>query len=51
MQGYHGDTSTTFFCGDVDEEARNLVKVIICTLISKEYYEAGCFHLKKMIYF
>ncbi|GLU20003.1 hypothetical protein SLE2022_362210 [Rubroshorea leprosula] len=27
LNGYHGDTSATFFCGDVDEEARNLVKV------------------------
>ncbi|KAI9166126.1 hypothetical protein LWI28_026675 [Acer negundo] len=27
LNGYHGDTSTTFFCGDVDDEARNLVKV------------------------
>ncbi|XVF61144.1 hypothetical protein PTKIN_Ptkin08bG0105800 [Pterospermum kingtungense] len=26
-KGYHGDTSATFFCGDVDEEARNLVEV------------------------
>ncbi|XP_031254408.1 methionine aminopeptidase 1D, chloroplastic/mitochondrial-like [Pistacia vera] len=27
LNGYHGDTSATFFCGDVDDEARNLVKV------------------------
>nr|GMD49767.1 methionine aminopeptidase 1D, chloroplastic/mitochondrial [Ipomoea batatas] len=27
IQGYHGDTSATFFVGDVDEEARNLVQV------------------------
>nr|KJB43651.1 hypothetical protein B456_007G211700 [Gossypium raimondii] len=27
LNGYHGDTSATFFCGDVSEEARNLVKV------------------------
>ncbi|XP_044470769.1 methionine aminopeptidase 1D, chloroplastic/mitochondrial-like isoform X2 [Mangifera indica] len=27
LEGYHGDTSATFFCGDVDDEARNLVKV------------------------
>ncbi|KAK6258511.1 hypothetical protein SCA6_012985 [Theobroma cacao] len=27
LNGYHGDTSATFFCGDVDEEASNLVKV------------------------
>lgn len=26
-QGYHGDTSTTYFVGEVDQEARNLVKV------------------------
>ncbi|KAH9663516.1 methionine aminopeptidase 1D [Citrus sinensis] len=26
LNGYHGDTSATFFCGDVDDEARNLVK-------------------------
>ncbi|CAH2075715.1 unnamed protein product [Thlaspi arvense] len=25
--GYHGDTSATFFCGDVDDEAKNLVQV------------------------
>ncbi|KAF7828740.1 methionine aminopeptidase 1D, chloroplastic/mitochondrial [Senna tora] len=27
LNGYHGDTSATFFCGDVDDEARNLVQV------------------------
>lgn len=27
LKGYHGDTSATFFVGDVDEEARNLVQV------------------------
>ncbi|CAK9167137.1 unnamed protein product [Ilex paraguariensis] len=27
LHGYHGDTSATFFCGDVDDEARNLVQV------------------------
>ncbi|KAK6128983.1 hypothetical protein DH2020_037271 [Rehmannia glutinosa] len=27
VQGYHGDTSATYFVGEVDEEARNLVKV------------------------
>ncbi|PPS00855.1 hypothetical protein GOBAR_AA19808 [Gossypium barbadense] len=27
LNGYHGDTSATFFCGDVSEKARNLVKV------------------------
>ncbi|XP_018448384.1 methionine aminopeptidase 1D, chloroplastic/mitochondrial-like [Raphanus sativus] len=26
-KGYHGDTSATFFCGDVDEKAKNLVQV------------------------
>ncbi|AQK75140.1 Methionine aminopeptidase 1D chloroplastic/mitochondrial [Zea mays] len=25
--GYHGDTSATFLCGDVDDEAKKLVKV------------------------
>ncbi|KAF3513503.1 hypothetical protein F2Q69_00008864 [Brassica cretica] len=25
LNGYHGDTSATFFCGDVDEKAKNLV--------------------------
>ena len=29
MQGYHGDTSATFFCGDVDDEARKLVQVTL----------------------
>ncbi|XP_028764057.1 methionine aminopeptidase 1D, chloroplastic/mitochondrial [Neltuma alba] len=27
LNGHHGDTSATFFCGDVDDEARNLVQV------------------------
>ncbi|KAK1313506.1 hypothetical protein QJS10_CPA06g02374 [Acorus calamus] len=27
LNGYHGDTSITFFCGDVDEEAKNLVQI------------------------
>lgn len=27
IQGYHGDTSATFFVGAVNEEARSLVKV------------------------
>ncbi|KAL8473160.1 hypothetical protein ACS0TY_030116 [Phlomoides rotata] len=27
LNGYHGDTSATYFVGEVDEEARNLVKV------------------------
>ncbi|KAL5099283.1 hypothetical protein RYX36_003610 [Vicia faba] len=27
LNGYHGDTSTTFFCGDVDDEAKKLVQV------------------------
>ncbi|KAH8508487.1 hypothetical protein H0E87_010559 [Populus deltoides] len=27
LNGYHGDTSATFFCGDVDDEARKLVQV------------------------
>ncbi|GAV80728.1 Peptidase_M24 domain-containing protein [Cephalotus follicularis] len=27
LNGHHGDTSATFFCGDVENEARNLVKV------------------------
>eukprot|EP00262_Sarcandra_glabra_P004710 TRINITY_DN1591_c0_g1_i1.p1 TRINITY_DN1591_c0_g1~~TRINITY_DN1591_c0_g1_i1.p1 ORF type:complete len:349 (-),score=55.01 TRINITY_DN1591_c0_g1_i1:72-1118(-) len=27
LNGYHGDTSATFFCGNVDEEARKLVQV------------------------
>ncbi|XP_021274989.1 methionine aminopeptidase 1D, chloroplastic/mitochondrial isoform X2 [Herrania umbratica] len=27
LNGCHGDTSATFLCGDVDEEASNLVKV------------------------
>jgi methionine aminopeptidase len=28
FQGYHGDTSATFLCGDVDDKAKKLVKVI-----------------------
>lgn len=27
LQGYHGDTSKTFLCGDVDESLIQLVKV------------------------
>ncbi|XP_008241506.1 PREDICTED: methionine aminopeptidase 1D, chloroplastic/mitochondrial isoform X1 [Prunus mume] len=27
LNGYHGDTSATFFCGDVDDEGRKLVQV------------------------
>ncbi|KAG9450927.1 hypothetical protein H6P81_010892 [Aristolochia fimbriata] len=27
LNGYHGDTSATFFCGEVDEEAKKLAKV------------------------
>ncbi|KAJ8764533.1 hypothetical protein K2173_006273 [Erythroxylum novogranatense] len=27
LDGYHGDTSATFFCGEVDEEAKKLVEV------------------------
>lgn len=27
LNGYHGDTSTTFFCGEVDDEAKKLVLV------------------------
>lgn len=36
LQGYHGDTSATFFCGNVDDEARNLVQVAISSLIFAE---------------
>jgi hypothetical protein len=52
LQGYHGDTSKTFFCGDVDETAQQLVLVLIYNLldatniygISKE--KKCCFYLK-----
>ncbi|EPS60791.1 methionine aminopeptidase, partial [Genlisea aurea] len=27
LNGYHGDTSATFFVGEVDEDAKNLVKI------------------------
>ncbi|XP_078429706.1 methionine aminopeptidase 1D isoform X2 [Wolffia australiana] len=27
LNGYHGDTSATFFCGNVDEDAKKLVEV------------------------
>ncbi|KAJ6847039.1 methionine aminopeptidase 1D, chloroplastic/mitochondrial [Iris pallida] len=27
LNGYHGDTSATFFCGNVDDEAKKLVQV------------------------
>nr|GEV96467.1 methionine aminopeptidase 1D, chloroplastic/mitochondrial [Tanacetum cinerariifolium] len=26
-KGYHGDTSATYFCGYVDDKAKNLVQV------------------------
>lgn len=29
LQGYHGDTSATFFCGNVDEKAKKLVQVCV----------------------
>ena len=32
-QGYHGDTSKTFLCGNVDDEAKKLVEV--CFMTSK----------------
>ncbi|KAG6499769.1 hypothetical protein ZIOFF_039561 [Zingiber officinale] len=28
LNGYHGDTSATFFCGNVDEDARQLVEIL-----------------------
>jgi len=28
LNGCHGDTSATFLCGDVDDEAKKLVQVI-----------------------
>ncbi|KAF8779896.1 hypothetical protein HU200_002165 [Digitaria exilis] len=28
LNGYHGDTSATFLCGDVDDEAKKLVQVM-----------------------
>lgn len=31
-QGYHGDTSKTFFCGDVDDRGKKLVQVAISSL-------------------
>ncbi|CAA3015934.1 methionine aminopeptidase 1D, chloroplastic mitochondrial [Olea europaea subsp. europaea] len=37
LNGYHGDTSTTYFVGDVDEEARNLVKVCFSGSCSSGY--------------
>ncbi|VAI49762.1 unnamed protein product [Triticum turgidum subsp. durum] len=35
LNGYHGDTSATFLCGDVDDEAKKLVQVI-SVLVTKE---------------
>ncbi|KAG6495862.1 hypothetical protein ZIOFF_043691 [Zingiber officinale] len=29
ISGYHGDTSATFFCGNVDEDARQLVEYLM----------------------
>ncbi|KAL0790843.1 hypothetical protein Bca101_007089 [Brassica carinata] len=34
IDGYHGDTSATFFCGDVDEKAKNLVQESLDKAIS-----------------
>lgn len=36
FQGYHGDTSATFLCGDVDDEAKKLVKVI--PMVSRDHF-------------
>ncbi|KAH9663515.1 methionine aminopeptidase 1D [Citrus sinensis] len=46
LNGYHGDTSATFFCGDVDDEARNLVKAdsILCG-IDKDHMLWGTFRM------
>lgn len=35
FQGYHGDTSATYFCGDVDDEAKKLVEVAFSSFFSK----------------
>ena len=35
-QGYHGDTSKTFLCGNVDDEAKKLVEV--CLMTSKSIH-------------
>ena len=35
-QGYHGDTSKTFLCGNVDDEAKKLVEV--CSVTSKSIH-------------
>lgn len=36
-QGYHGDTSRTFFCGEVDEGFKRLVKVVFLF-----FFHCGC---------
>ncbi|AQK75137.1 Methionine aminopeptidase 1D chloroplastic/mitochondrial [Zea mays] len=36
LNGYHGDTSATFLCGDVDDEAKKLVKVI--PMVSRDHF-------------
>lgn len=43
-QGYHGDTSKTFFCGDVNESIKRLVKVYISQL-RKEWWTFWFFSL------
>ena len=40
--GVHGDTNATFFCGDVDEESRQLVRVTEeCTWLGMEAVKPG----------
>lgn len=34
MQGYHGDTSATYFVGEVDEKVKDLVKVCLAFIFS-----------------
>lgn len=34
-QGYHGDTSKTFLCGDVSDAMKRLVKVYVCLISCK----------------
>ncbi|KAI6700011.1 hypothetical protein NL676_014335 [Syzygium grande] len=38
LDGHHGDTSATFFCGEVDEEAKTLVQVTKNAYIKQYQY-------------
>lgn len=42
FQGYHGDTSKTFVCGNVDERTKRLVKVLFWSIAQISYIIIVC---------